>query len=145
MNKERIRPIAICLFRRGGRILVSEAFDSAKGDHFCRPLGGGIEFGEHSRDAVRREILEETGFEVENLKLVGVLESIFIYEGERGHEVVFVYDAEFVDKSLYEKGEIQGCETEIGVRFVARWRTLEELSGRKVRLTPEPLAALLAE
>lgn len=34
MDKERIRPIVIiviCLFRKGERILVSDAFDSANG------------------------------------------------------------------------------------------------------------------
>ena len=145
MDKERIRPIVICLFRRGRRILVSEAYDSAKGDYFCRPVGGGIEFGEHSGDAVRREILEELGAEVERLELVGVLENIFTYEGSRGHEVVFVYDAEFVDKSQYEMDEIQGYETEIGAGFVARWRTPEEINRDNVRLVPETLNDLLAE
>jgi ADP-ribose pyrophosphatase YjhB (NUDIX family) len=77
MDKTGIRPIVLCLFRDGDRILVSEAYDSAKGDYYCRPLGGGIEFGEHSRDAMLREIQEEIGAEVESLELIGVLESIF--------------------------------------------------------------------
>ena len=145
MDKKRIRPIVICLFRKGDRILVSEAFDHSKGEYFCRPLGGGIEFGEHSRDAMLREIREETGSEVENLRLLGVLENVFTYEGELGHEVVFVYDAEFADKSLYERGEVQAYESEIDKRFVASWRSLEEIERRGVRLVPEPLAALLAE
>jgi len=45
MDKEKIRPIVICLFRHEGRILVTESFDSSKGDHYARPLGGGVEFG----------------------------------------------------------------------------------------------------
>lgn len=145
MEKKRIRPIVICLFRRGERILVSDAFDSVKGDYFCRPLGGAIEFGEQSRDAMLREIREETGAEVENLKLLGVLENVFTYEGELGHELVFVYDAEFADKSLYERGEVQAYESEIDKRFVASWRSLEEIERSGVRLVPEPLAAMLSE
>ena len=145
MDKERIRPIVICLFRGGERILVSDAFDSSKGEYFCRPLGGGIEFGEHSRDAMLREIREELDAEVENLRLLGVLESLFTYEGSRGHELVFVYDAEFTDKSLYERGEVQAYESEIDKRFTASWRSLEEIERSGVRLVPEPLAALLAE
>ena len=145
MDKERIRPIVICLFRKGVRILVSDAFDYSKGDYFCRPLGGGVEFGEQSRDAMLREIREETGAEVENLRLLGVLENVFTYEGERGHELVFVYDAEFTDKSLYERGEIHAYESEIDKQFVASWRSLEEIERSGVRLVPEPLAALLAE
>lgn len=143
MDKARIRPIVICLFSRRGRILVSEAYDSAKGEYFCRPLGGGIEFGEHSRDAMLREISEEVGAEVERLELVGVLESIFTYEGATGHELVFVYDAEFVDKSMYERAEIHGYESEIDKNFVARWLSPEEISRGRARLVPEKLGALL--
>lgn len=144
MDKERIRPIALCLFRRGGRILVSEGFDSSKGEHYCRPLGGGIEFGESSRDAVLREIKEEVGAEVENLELVGVLESIFTYEGARGHQIVFVYDAEFRDKSLYERGELRVLEPEINAELVARWLSEEEMAERGMKLVPEALPGLLA-
>ena len=143
MDKERIRPIVICPFRNGTRILVSEAYDSSKGDFYCRPIGGGVEFGEHSRDAMLREIREELGTEVENLELVGVLENIFIYEGQQGHEVVFVYDAEFIDKSLYEKNELLGYEREINVNFVAKWQSVEEMNQSKVRLVPETLIGLL--
>jgi ADP-ribose pyrophosphatase YjhB (NUDIX family) len=144
MDKERIRPTVVCLFRKGGRILVSEGFDSSKGEHYCRPLGGGIEFGESSRDALRREMREEVGAEVENLELVGVLENIFTFEGARGHEVVFVYDAEFEDKSLYEGGELRVREAEINADLVARWLSAEEMAERGVRLVPEALPGLLA-
>ena len=93
MNKNRIRPIAICLFCNGDQILVAEGYDSSKQYHFCRPLGGEIEFGERSQNAVRREIQEEIGAAIESLKLIGVVENIFLREGQPGHEVVFVYDA----------------------------------------------------
>jgi len=144
VNKESIRPIAICLFRRGARILVSEAYDSSKQEYFCRPPGGGVEFGEPSRDAVRREIREELGAEIEGLELLGVLENIFLYEGAEGHEIVFVYDAHFTDKRMYELDELQGYEQEIDARFVARWYTPDELREKNVRLVPEGLTELLA-
>jgi 8-oxo-dGTP pyrophosphatase MutT (NUDIX family) len=123
--------------------LVSEAYDSTKREYFCRPIGGGIEFGEHSRDAVLREIREEVGAEVGRLELIGVLESIFTYEGALGHELVFVYDAEFADESFYERGEVHGYESEIDKSFVARWLSPEEISRGRARLVPESLGALL--
>ena len=144
MDDTRIRPIAICLFRDGDRILVSEAYDSSEGSHFCRPLGGGIEFGEQSRDAVLREIREEVGAEVEKLELVGVLENVFMYEGARGHEIVFVYDGEFKDRSLYEAGEVRGYRAETDAGFVAAWRSPQEMRATNVRLVPEGLADLLS-
>jgi len=143
MDTTRIRPIAICLFRNENRILVSEVFDKIKQDYYYRPLGGGIEYGESSREAVLREIREELSVEVENLKLIGVLENIFIYEGQQGHEIVCVFDAEFTDKSLYKLDEIDGYEQEANVRFKAKWYSLSEFEKSSDRLVPEELAKLL--
>lgn len=140
MDTTRIRPIAVCLFRNDNRILVSEGFDSVKQDYYYRPLGGGIEYGETSRDAVVREIREELGAEIENVRLLGVVENIFVYQGEQGHEIVFVFDAEFIDKSLYELEEIDGYEQEATVRFKAKWHSLSEKNGR---LVPESIVELL--
>ena len=143
MDTTRIRPIAICLFRNGNRILVSEGFDTIKQDYYYRPLGGGIEYGESSREAVLREIQEELGVEVNNLQLIGVLENIFIYEGQQGHEIVFVFDAEFTDKSLYKFDEIDSYEQEANVSFKAKWYSLDKIEKSSGRLVPEDLAKLL--
>jgi hypothetical protein len=35
-----IRPLAICIFRDGDRILVGLGFDPTKQEQFYRPLGG---------------------------------------------------------------------------------------------------------
>ncbi len=145
MEKKHIRPIAICLFRHGKRVLVAEGCDSSNQYSFCRPLGGELEFGERSQDAVSREIREELGVEVENLKLMGVLENIFLYEGQQGHEVVFVYDAEFTDKSLYERNEIRGYREELGASFLATWLSVAEIEQNNIRLVPEGLTGLLTE
>lgn len=143
MDDKHIRPIVICLFRDGNRILVSEGYDSSNQNGFCRHLGGGSEFGEHIRDDLLREIREEIGAEVDGAELLYVMENIFLYEGRRGHEVVFVYDAELSDKSLYEREEIHGYREEIGAGFVARWRSLAEMEENNVKLVPEGLADLL--
>ena len=143
MDTTRIRPIAICIFRHENRILVSEGFDTITQDYYYRPLGGGIEYGESSRDAVLREIREELGVEAKNLKLLGVLENIFVYEGRQGHEIVFVFDAEFVDKSLYDLDEIDGFEHEANISFKAKWFSLDPAKRNKGRLVPEELMEML--
>jgi 8-oxo-dGTP pyrophosphatase MutT (NUDIX family) len=144
MDTTRIRPIAVCLFRNNNRILVSEGFDKIKQDYYYRPLGGGIEYSETSRDAVAREIREELGVEIEDIRFLGVVENIFVYQGEQGHEIVFVFDAEFADKSLYELDEIDGYEQEADVKFKAKWYSLGETGNGDGRLVPENLAELLA-
>jgi len=140
-----IRPIAICLFSNGNRILINEEFDTVQQDRFCRPLGGGIEFSESSRQAMLREIREELGFEIENLCLITVIENIFTYEGSPRHEIVFVYDAEFVDKSLYGLKELTGYEHDLNIQFKAEWLSLDEMQKRQVRLVPEGLSQLIAK
>lgn len=143
MDTTCIRPIAICLFRNGNRILVSEGFDQVKQSYYYRPLGGGIEYGETSQTTVSREIKEELEVEIENVQLLGVLENIFTYEGELGHEIVFVFDAEFSDKSLYELDAIEGYEQEANVNFKAKWMSLDEIEKNGGRLVPEDLANLI--
>src|ERR1051325_12102377 len=94
MKKKRIRPLAICIFRNKDRILVAEGYDSVKDEHFYRPLGGGIEFGETSMDTVCRELREELNAEVErgSLKYLGTVENIFTFLGKPHHEIVLIYD-----------------------------------------------------
>ena|SRR5690349_4511506 len=101
-----IRVIAICLFRRGDEILVTEGLDTANNQRYARPLGGGVELGETSEQTIVREIREEIGAEVRDLRLLGVLENLFELEGQQQHEVVFVYDGRFEDESLYQIAEI---------------------------------------
>ena len=129
------RPLVICLFSNNGRILAAKGTDSVKQNEFYRPLGGMIEFGERSSDALKREILEETNQEITNLKYITTVENIFTYEGKAGHEIVMVYDAEFKDKSLYEKEDIDVTEGDIWCK--AYWLNINDCKSGKVILYPE--------
>lgn len=143
MKKNAIRAIAICVFRNGNRILAAEGFDSIKQQVFYRPLGGTIEFGEHSSETVRRELMEELSAEVTDLRYLGTLENVFIFEAEKGHEIVLVYDGAFVDRSLYEKASLQG--TEVGAPFKAVWVDLAQVGPGKPPLYPTGLVELLRQ
>jgi len=129
------RPLVICLFSNNGRILAAKGTDSIKQNEFYRPLGGMIEFGERSSDALKREILEETNQEISNLKYITTVENIFIYEGKAGHEIVMDYDAEFIDKSLYNEEDID--VTEGDVWFKAYWLNISDCKSGNVILYPE--------
>lgn len=61
----------LCLFRQGDRILVNQAHGALKRQDYCRPLGGGLEFGKASAEALVREIREALGAEVVNLRKLG--------------------------------------------------------------------------
>lgn len=141
MKPKFIRVIAICVFYHNEKILVFEDFDSVENKPFYRPLGGAIEPGETSQAAVAREIEEEIGFKVMNLRLLGVLENLFTYEGEAEHQIVFVYDGEFIDRSVYDRPRFNGKEQD-GTPIAAVWRRIDSFDEYN-RLVPEGLPALL--
>ena len=99
-KKKRIRPLALCIFRRGDKIFVSRGYDAHKGETFYRPIGGRIEFGEPGAQTVIREVNEELGTTVVDVVYIGALENIFSYEGKAEHELVLLFDGRFTDPSL---------------------------------------------
>ncbi len=141
MTPHRIRVIALCVFQRDGRVLVFEGYDSVKGTYFYRPLGGGVEAGETSHAAGAREIKEELGLHVVDLKFLGVLENIFTLDGAPKHEIVFVYDGRFADETVYAREALHGQEAN-GAPLRASWRALDSFDEQH-RLVPEGLRELL--
>lgn len=143
MRKESYRAIAICVFHHDGRILAAEGYDDVKRQKFYRPLGGAVEFGEFSRATVERELEEELGAAVTDLQLLGVLENIFIFNGKAGHEIVFVYDGCFVDRTLYDLPELIGHEHADGSEIRAVWLALSEQTESSPPIYPTGLLELL--
>lgn len=112
----RIRPIALAAVRRGDDLLVYEGKDRVSGGRIFRPLGGGVEFGETAVAAVHRELREELGAELTNTELLGVLENVFTWEGRPHHEIAFIFGADLLDRSLYERdklGKILDADEEV--------------------------------
>ena len=141
MKPGQIRPIVICVFRDKDRLFLAEYYDPSKKETFYRPLGGAIAFGEYSRECIVREIQEEMGAEIKDLTYIDMMENIFIFDGKPGHEIVLVYEANFVDSRLYEAESVR-CE-ENGGEFVAVWKSISEFRAGKVPLYPEGLLDLL--
>lgn len=141
MAEQRIRALALCVFHHKGKILVNEFPDLINQQTFFRPIGGGIEFGETSAEAVVREVQEELGLAITDLQLLGTLESLFIYNGKPGHEIVQVYDARFVDASVYQRSQMLGHESN-GAPFTVRWHDSSSFSEQSP-LVPKGLQALL--
>ncbi len=137
-----IRAKVVCVFRRQNKILVGEAFDPIKKQMFYCPPGGGIEFGESSEAALHREIKEELDSELKNPVLLGVLENMFTFADQEGHEIVFVYDAELVDQSRYDVASFKAVESN-GEPFNALWLDLKNLGPDTPPVYPTGLLDLL--
>ena len=139
--RDRIRAKALCVVSDGGEILVGRNV-APDGEAYFRPLGGKIEFGEASEDAVKREFREELGADLVSVERLGILENHFTYGDERGHEFVVLFDGAFADDALYERDELDAYEAEIDERFTAIWKPLDNLVAADEPLYPDGLAAL---
>ena len=137
-----VRPVAICVIRRDDRLLVFEVSGPVKNDHYYRPLGGTIEFGESSSIAAAREMAEELDTEVHNVRWLGVIENIFTVNGQLGHEIVMLYEADFVDETQYGRNPIWGQEDD-GLPIKAVWKPMDDFREGRGRLVPEGLLAIL--
>ncbi len=97
-----IRVIALGLIRDDERIFISEGYDPVKQDTFYRALGGGVDFGETSLEALQREFQEEIQAELTNIRYLCCIENLFTFNGKPGHEIIQLYQCDFVDPKLYQ-------------------------------------------
>jgi len=123
------RPLALGIIRNGGKILVQLGYDGKKKERFFRLPGGGIEFGEKGETALRREIMEEFGFDIEDILFRGVFENIFTFEGNPGHEIVLVYSARVKDGTPCEEGKIKVLDND---KDYGMWEDADTVKTSKV-------------
>lgn len=141
MSWQRVRPLALGVPFRGEEVLVA-AYDPDAVESFYRPIGGGVEFGESSREAVVREFQEELGLSVTPVEFLGTLENRFEFSGEAGHEIVLVHEVAFEDGRVADRDRYEGTD-EGGVTYGARWATVDELVASEAPLYPDGVATVL--
>ncbi|MGG4130663.1 NUDIX domain-containing protein [Paenibacillus illinoisensis] len=139
-----IRTVSLCVIRREDELLLEETFDNNTSTTYYRPIGGTVEVGEDSKQTVIREIKEEINAEISEPKLLGVIENIFKVQDQIGHEIDFIYEATFLEASLYKQEEIKGVEGDKA--YDAVWKSLRDLKdNQSIKLVPDGLAELLEE
>ncbi|MCX8169372.1 MAG: NUDIX hydrolase [Candidatus Methanomethylicia archaeon] len=120
-NKYPIIGVGGILIENGKILLVKRATEPSKG--LWAIPGGKLKWGENIEDAVKREIFEETGLEVEVLGLEDVYELI-VREGEniKYHYVILDYrikrisgrlkaSTDVLDAKFFSKEELINVET----------------------------------
>lgn len=95
-------------------------------DDYYYSIGGGVHLGEKAEDAVRREVLEETGIEYEVERLAFIHENFFdgtgSLDGLKCHEVAFYF-------LMKPRGtqELNSNSYSQGVREYMHWLPIEKL------------------
>ncbi|WGU92692.1 NUDIX hydrolase [Paenibacillus dendritiformis] len=89
---------SIILYNASQQVLMLQRSDNGC---WCFP-GGAIELGETTEDAVRRELLEETGLTVEELHIFGV------FSGEELHYVYPNGDEVYIVDVVYTSDQFRG-------------------------------------
>ena len=87
---------------------------------YYKIAGGGIEFGEDIEKALRREVMEEVGAEIEILDELGL-----IIEWKNSHQTQQISYC-FVAKTKGEIGKPQFTEKELQDGFAIEWHSLEK-------------------
>ena len=103
-------------------------------------MGGRIAIGESSEDTIIREFKEEIGKEVEVIGYVGTVENFFEADSYKYHEIMFIYQLEFVneeDKKIEDT--IKNIEGNDYLQY--EWLDLDKLE--KEPLKPEEIKQVI--
>ena len=97
------------LVLRGQQVLLGKRRGSHGAGYYAAP-GGHLEYGESFETAIRREVREETGLEITNLRLLSVGNYLFTRtDGERHYvDVDFVCEAPQGEAELCEPDKCEG-------------------------------------
>ncbi|SFS77533.1 ADP-ribose pyrophosphatase YjhB, NUDIX family [Paenibacillus sp. BC26] len=139
------RPNVLGIVTRNKEILVEEQYGkhSIGTGHYYRPIGGTIEFGEHSKKTLIREFDEELGIQISIIRHIKCIENIFTIDESIGHEITQIYLVEFVEPKLYEVEKFKVVEG--GIITYAKWISINEFEEEQQILYPNGLTKILRE
>jgi 8-oxo-dGTP pyrophosphatase MutT (NUDIX family) len=124
---------------KGGKMLVDKA---RRFDGFVF-LGGHVQLGENSRDAIIREAKEELGFDVEVKKLICINENIYPLHNQEtvAHEVSYYYELE-PNVDIPDEG-FDHQEFDHGVDILHKYSWVDISKAKENNVRPDWLANLI--
>ena len=106
MEEKHIETIARGVCVKDGKVLLCLPKDRS----YSYLPGGHIEFGETGREALVREMKEETGLDATAGELLGVVESSFVQKGERHCEINLIYEMKIREQGIGNRKQVKSCE-----------------------------------
>lgn len=118
------------LIEKNGKIL----FQKRKNDLVWALPGGKIRILEKLEDGVRREIFEELGIGIKNLKMVSVTENFFNDKERKVHQYIFTYKCDLESDKYDDKIEFDSIEKkEENKKVIYRWIEKSKLDDFEIR------------
>jgi len=130
-----IRVLALGIIKKGDRTFISQGYDPVKQQTFYRAMGGGVDFGETSFEALQREFQEEIQAELTKIHYLGCIENLFTFNGKQGHEILQIYECDFVDPKFYQLENLVFAEGER--QKTALWVEISRFKSGELKLVPE--------
>ncbi len=127
-----IRPVVLGIVKKENKLLVNKGYDKVTNKEFYRCIGGGIEFLEDSKDALKREFKEELNIDINVGEFLGIAENIFTYNGKNAHELILFYNVFIEDKDYKEKYIIDG-------EVNAMWVDINKFQNKELIIYPEQI------
>jgi len=113
---------------KGERILLHRMKD----DDFWVLVGGRVKMLESSECAIKREIGEELGGNIEVNRLLWIVENFFKYKEKDYHEILTIYLIDFEKESwvMNQQDSFNGLE---GERLIYKWFNFNELYNLNIK------------
>jgi ADP-ribose pyrophosphatase YjhB (NUDIX family) len=118
----RVKAMAYLPNAAGTHHAVLRGEDPDGGRRFHRLIGGSVELGERAAEAIVREIAEELRATLVEPVLLCVVENLFTFDGETGHEVVFVYAGRLAEGDVVPPEG--GWYDDVGQPMWVEWRPI---------------------
>lgn len=130
---------------RAGAIIIHNnkmlAHHNMNSDHYAL-LGGRVAIGEASEQTIKREVLEETGKNIEITGYIATIENFFEMKGSKYHEIMFIYKAEFTkEEDKLIEGTIKNIEGKDYLQY--EWLDLDKIDEYPLR--PEVIKGVLKD
>jgi 8-oxo-dGTP pyrophosphatase MutT (NUDIX family) len=136
INNRRMRPAVKALIVHKKKILIihERVWENGVPINIIDFPGGGVKFGENLSQALKREVKEEVGLNIELKNVVGAWSFIFkpgkkqSQDNEQIHIVCIAYQCSITGESTVDISKNPAKDENI---FAAEWLSKEEILGKK--------------
>lgn len=118
------------VIENNGKFLVAEHSNK----DYLSLIGGRTKIGESSIETIKREVLEETGYQVSETKVMGILENFFTssYDNKAYHEILILVKVDFEDQTVNNQEKVE-CLDKKDISFT--WKNIDELKQKNLKPT----------